>query len=95
MPWHRFLTIVLMVLLAFTVVQLVAPGAPFDWFGSDVRPDGWKGSEAWLYLATEFLPLVVFIGVGVLFWRLGKPTRIANAADGADPAQTEREPALD
>ena len=42
MPWHRFLTIVLMVLLAFTVVQLVAPGAPFDWFGSDVRPDGWK-----------------------------------------------------
>ncbi|HEY8319703.1 MAG TPA: APC family permease [Amnibacterium sp.] len=95
MPWHRFLTIVLMVLLAFTVVQLVAPGAPFDWFGSDVRPAGWKASESWLYLATEFLPLVVFIGVGVLFWRLGKPTRIANAAAGGTPARSEREPALD
>jgi len=88
MPWHRALTVLLMILLAFTVVQLVAPGAPFDWFGADVRPDGWKGSEAWLYLATEFIPLVVFVGVGVLFWRLGRPTRIANAAAG-DPTMGE------
>ena len=75
-------------------MQLVAPGGAVRLVRADVPRDGWKGSEAWLYLATEFLPLVVFVGVGVLFWRLGKPTRIANAA-GTTPAQTEREPALD
>jgi amino acid transporter len=80
MPWHRGLTVVLMILLAFTVVQLIAPGALFDWFGPDFRPEGWKASEAGLYLATELLPVLVFIGVGVLFWRLGKRTRIENAA---------------
>ncbi|MCU1473784.1 APC family permease [Amnibacterium sp.] len=95
MPWHRGLTIVLMILLAFTVVQLVAPGAGFDWFGTGFRPDGWKPSEAWLYLATELIPLLVFIAVGVLFWRLGKPTRIANAAALAEQPVDAREPALD
>jgi amino acid transporter len=80
MPYHRVLTVVLMVLLVFTVVQLIAPGAPFDWFGADYRPDGWKSSEAGLYLATELIPVVVFIAVGVLFWVLGAPTRRANAA---------------
>jgi amino acid transporter len=86
MPFHRVLTVILMVLLAFTVVQLIAPGAPFAWFGTDYRPDGWKASEAGLYLATELIPVLVFIGVGVLFWALGAPTRRANAAavEGAD-----------
>lgn len=79
MPYHRVLTVVLMVLLAFAVVQLIAPGAPFAWFGADYRPAGWKAEEAGLYLATELVPLVVFAGVGVLFWALGAPTRRANA----------------
>ncbi|HEV7624536.1 MAG TPA: APC family permease [Amnibacterium sp.] len=95
MPWHRGLTVVLMILLAFTVVQLIAPGAGFDWFGADFRPSGWKASEAWLYLATELLPLLVFVAVGVLFWRLGKPTRIANAAVLAEEEADTREPALE
>ena len=75
MPFHRPLTVVLMVLLAFTVVQLIAPGAPFAWFGADYRPEGWKAGEAGLYLATELIPVLAFIGVGVLFWALGAPTR--------------------
>lgn len=85
MPFHRVLTVVLMLLLAFTVVQLIAPGAPFAWFGADYRPDGWKAGEGGLYLATELIPVVVFVLVGVLFWVLGAPTRRANAA-AADPA---------
>jgi amino acid transporter len=92
MPFHRVLTVILMVLLAFTVVQLIAPGAPFAWFGADYRPDGWKASEAGLYLATELIPVVVFIAVGVLFWVLGAPTRRANAAAEAASAVPEVAP---
>lgn len=90
MPFHRPLTVVLMVLLAFTVVQLIAPGAPFAWFAEDYRPDGWAASEAGLYLATELVPVVVFIGVGVLFWALGAPTRRENAKAAQSALETER-----
>ncbi|MBW4043179.1 MAG: APC family permease [Acidobacteria bacterium] len=83
MPLHRVLTVILMILLVFTVVQLIAPGAPFAWFGSDYRPSGWNANEAGLYLVTELVPVLVFIGIGVLFWALGKPTRVANAAAAA------------
>ncbi|GAA4681107.1 APC family permease [Frondihabitans cladoniiphilus] len=80
MPWHRPLTILLMVLLAFTVIQLMAPGAFYQWFGSDFRPDGWKASEGGLYLLTELVPVVAFIVIGVLFWVSGTKTRRENAA---------------
>jgi glutamate:GABA antiporter len=83
MPWMRGLTIILMVLLAISVLQLVAPGAPLNWFGSDFRPDGWKASEAGLYLLTELIPVLLFIVIGVLFWWRGKATREANAAANA------------
>ncbi|RKR76612.1 APC family permease [Frondihabitans australicus] len=80
MPWMRGLTVVLMLLLAFTVVQLMAPGAFYDWFGADFRPDGWKASEAGLYLLTELVPVVAFIVIGVIFWALGTKTRRENRA---------------
>jgi hypothetical protein len=72
MPAYR----ILMVLLAVTVVQLVAPGAGISWFGGDFRPAGWSASEGITYLATELAPVLVFIGIGVLFWRMGKKTRL-------------------
>jgi amino acid transporter len=87
MPAHRFLTVILMILLVITVVQLIAPGAGSEllgggmhWFSSDFRPQGWTASEGPLYLLTELIPVLVFIGIGVLFWRMGKKTRVANAA---------------
>jgi amino acid transporter len=80
MPFYRVLTVILMILLAASVVQLIAPGAGFEWFGSDFRPSGWKASEGPLYLLTELVPVLVFIGIGVLFWWRGKATRVANAA---------------
>jgi len=92
MPWMKGLTIVLMILLAISVLQLIAPGAPLNWFGSDFRPGGWKSSEAGLYLLTELIPVLVFIAVGVLFWALGKKTRVANAAaDAAAQAPAHQE----
>lgn len=80
MPWYRPLTVILMALLAFTVLQLIAPGAPFAWFADGYRPAGWNASEGGLYLLTELVPVLVFVGIGVLFWRLGKKTRLENLA---------------
>jgi glutamate:GABA antiporter len=92
MPWMKGLTIVLMLLLAISVLQLIAPGAPIDWFGSNFRPSGWASSEAGTYLLTELLPVLIFIGIGVLFWWRGKATRVANAA--AEAAATKADPLL-
>lgn len=86
MPWMKGLTIILMVLLVISVLQLVAPGAPISWFGSDFRPDGWKASEAGLYLLTELIPVLIFIVIGVLFWWRGTATRAANAAANVEAA---------
>jgi membrane protein implicated in regulation of membrane protease activity len=77
MPAHRVLTVVLMVLLAITVVELMAPGAGMSWFGGSFAPSGWTHSERVTYLATELVPVLVFIGIGVAFWVLGRPTRAA------------------
>jgi amino acid transporter len=88
MPLYRVLTVVLMALLIASIVELILPGAGFDWFGADFRPDGWKSSERFLYLLTELVPVLIFIGIGVLFWWRGKPTRIANAAAEASEAAT-------
>jgi amino acid transporter len=80
MPAFRILTIVLMVLLAITVVQLMAPGTGISWFGSNFRPAGWSASQGVTYLATELAPVLVFIAIGVLFWRMGKKTRLEMAS---------------
>lgn len=89
MPFHRVLTVVLMLLLAFAVLQLVAPGAGFDWFGADFRPSGWKASEGWLYFFTELVPVLVFMAIGVLFWRMGRSTRIQNELAGGTVEELE------
>ncbi len=74
-PWAPFLSIWLTILVLFASVQLVAPGFGSDWFGEDFRPDGWEADEKWTYLLTELIPLIVFIGIGVVFYLVGAPTR--------------------
>ncbi|HET9653950.1 MAG TPA: APC family permease [Kineosporiaceae bacterium] len=82
-PAAGFLSGWLTLLILLATVQLLAPGLGLDWFGADFRPMGWEAGEHWTYLATELVPLVVFVALGVLFWALGKPTRehIARRAD--------------
>jgi glutamate:GABA antiporter len=75
MPLYRTLTVVLMLLVAIASVELIAPGLGDSWFGSAFVPDGWAPSERWIYLYTELIPVLVFVGVGVLFWWLGRKTR--------------------
>ena len=75
MPFYRPLTVLLMVLVAIASVQLIAPGLGDSWFGSDFIPDGWVYGERLVYLWTELIPVLAFIGVGVFFWWLGRGTR--------------------
>src|ERR1700728_3008325 len=75
MPFYRPLTVLLMILVAIASVQLIAPGLGDHWFGSDFAPDGWTYGARYVYLFTELIPVLVFIGVGVLFWWLGRKTR--------------------
>jgi amino acid transporter len=84
MPAYRVLTVLLMVLVAIASVQLIAPGLGSAWFGSDFIPESWTYAQRFTYLWTELIPVVVFIAVGVLFWRLGKRTRLERA--GAERA---------
>jgi glutamate:GABA antiporter len=75
MPFARTLTVVLMILVAIASIQLIAPGAGYHWFGGGFAPTGWGYAERFTYLWTELIPVVVFIGIGVLFWWLGRATR--------------------
>ncbi|MFC8671357.1 APC family permease [Streptomyces griseorubiginosus] len=85
-PAPLLISIVLTALVLYACVQLVAPGAPFNWFSSSYAPDGWSHSERGKYLLTELVPLVGFMLLGVLFWALGRPTRRAEAALRETPA---------
>ena len=86
MPWHRPLTVLLMILVAVASIQLVAPGLGDHWFGPDFIPSDWKYSERFTYLWTELVPVLFFIGVGVLFWWMGRRVRAqaARAEAAAD-----------
>jgi amino acid transporter len=75
MPWHRPLTVLLMVLVAVATVQLIAPGLGDHWFGPDFIPSDWKYSERFTYLWTELTPVLCFIVIGVLFWWMGRRVR--------------------
>jgi amino acid transporter len=92
MPWYQPLTVILMVLLAVTIIELFAPGAGMSWFSSDFAPEGWTHAERFSYLLTEVVPVLVFVVIGVLFWVSGKKTREdiarlapANANPDTDP----------
>jgi amino acid transporter len=84
-PWP--IAIVLTLLILFATLQLLAPGALYDWFGDDFRPDGWTQGERVKYLLTEAVPLAVFILMGVVFWALGAPTRAKAKAVAAGASE--------
>src|SRR6266550_452197 len=75
MPWHRPLTVVLLILVAVATVQLIAPGLGDHWFGPDFIPSDWKYSERFTYLWTELVPVLCFAAIGVLFWWMGRRVR--------------------
>jgi glutamate:GABA antiporter len=88
MPFYRPLTVLLMILVAIASVQLIAPGVGDSWFGNGFLPDGWSYGERWVYLWTELIPVLAFIGVGVLFWWLGRKTRAEVVSAPAEAVAT-------
>src|SRR6266566_1365344 len=72
MPAYRPLTVLLMILVAVASVQLIAPGLGRSWFGPDFIPSDWQYSERFTYLWTELVPVLCFVAIGTLFWRLGR-----------------------
>jgi len=79
--------VVLMVLVAIATVQLIAPGLGSAWFGGNFAPEGWTHAQRFTYLWTELIPVLAFTAIGVLFWRMGKRTRLEQAGAGR-PAST-------
>jgi amino acid transporter len=85
-PYATATSVWLTILILFSVVQIFFPGLGSHWFGADFRPSAWTADEKWKYLATELVPLLVFIAAGVAFWWSGRGTRshIAAAASEAN-----------
>ncbi|MFH8570946.1 APC family permease [Streptomyces sp. NPDC017993] len=81
-------------LVAFTVVVLIWPGFGVGWFGTDGSsaaslPESFAGQRL-QYTLSQVLPLLLFIGVGLLFAVLGAPARRRGRAAGAAAARAER-----
>ncbi|WP_407554200.1 APC family permease [Streptomyces sp. Pv4-95] len=88
-------------LVAFTVVVLIWPGFGVGWFGTEGSsaaslPESFAG-ERLQYTLSQVLPLLLFIGVGLLFAVLGAPARrrgrAAEAAARAERGEGTGEPA--
>ena len=63
-------------IVVFTMCQLVWPGVGTGWFGSagvpdEALPDSFAG-QRWTYELTQLVPLVVFLGIGVVFVLIGR-----------------------
>jgi amino acid transporter len=85
MPAYRTLTVILMILVFVATVQLIAPGLGSSWFGSDFIPESWTYAQRYTYLWTELVPVLIFAVIGVLFWWLGRRTRMQTVEVAAEP----------
>ena len=70
-PAHRTVSIWLTFVVAFGIVQLLAPGFGDKWFGDEYRPAGWVADEGRPYYSTQLALLVVIVLIAVGFWYIG------------------------
>ncbi|MFI1434517.1 APC family permease [Streptomyces lydicus] len=71
-------------LVAFTVVDLIWPGFGVGWFGTegsaaDSLPKSFAGQRL-QYTLSQVVPLLLFLGIGAVFYALGAPARRRSAA---------------
>ena len=67
------LTVVSVAWVVYCTIQILFPGLGDEWFGDAYLPsEDWAADEKWTYLFTEFVPLLVFTAIAVLFWWIGR-----------------------
>ncbi|MEV5752231.1 APC family permease [Actinoallomurus sp. NPDC052308] len=84
--------------VVFTLVQLVWPGLGVGWFGTSGDPAGSLpegfAHDRLGYVVSQLVPLALCVGLGVLFYVLGTPTRRARrSAVEPGPSPTGDAPA--
>ena len=71
-PAHRTVSIWLTLVVAFGIVQLLAPGFGDKWFGDAYRPAGWVADQGRPYYLTELALVLVAVLIAGIFWFVGK-----------------------
>lgn len=71
-PAHRTVSIWLTLVVAFGIVQLLAPGFGDKWFSDAYRPAGWIADQGRPYYLTELALVLVAVLIAGIFWLIGK-----------------------
>ena len=71
-PAHRTVSIWLTLVVAFGILQLLAPGVGDNWFGDDYRPSGWVSDQGLPYYLAQLGVLLVMIAIAAGFRALGR-----------------------
>lgn len=71
-PAHRTVSIWLTLVVAFGIVQLLAPGFGDKWFSDAYRPAGWIADQGRPYYLTELALVLVAVLIAGIFWFVGK-----------------------
>lgn len=95
-PAPRLITFLTTGLVAYTVAVLIWPGLGVGWFGTDGTPDdslpaSFAGQRE-AYTLSQVVPLLLVIGIGVLFYALGRSTRQRDAMSTSTPSSTRSSP---
>jgi amino acid transporter len=71
-PAHRTVSIWLTAVVAFGIVQLLAPGFGDKWFSDEYRPAGWVVDQGRPYYLNQLAILIIVVVIAIAFWLLGK-----------------------
>jgi amino acid transporter len=71
-PAHRTVSIWLTVVVAFALIQILAPGFGDKWFSDLYRPAGWVGDQGRSYYLAQLAVLGVIVVKGTAFWAIGR-----------------------
>lgn len=71
-PAHRTVSIWLTLVVAFGIVQLLAPGFGDKWFSDAYRPAGWEAVQGRPYYLTELALVLGAVLIAGIFWSVGR-----------------------
>jgi amino acid transporter len=94
-PAHRTVSIWLTTVVAFGIVQLLAPGFGDNWFSDGYRPAGWVADQGRPYYLTQLSLLLVVVVIAVGFWYLGSRNLKASSATNKSVAAHKQPKAVE